>query len=159
MTKVPSENEARTALENVELRRQQIVAMINIPWWYWGSVGIGWIALGAITDLHNPWATSGGTLLFGAAHASIAWRVLDGRHGSGQLSVRANLVSRRVPYYVLSGLIALAAITAVFATLLTTHHVGHPVTFSSVFVAIIVIVGGPLYIANVRRRAAQKLTS
>jgi hypothetical protein len=159
MTSVPSESEARTALENIELRRQQIVAMINIPWWYWGSVGIGWIALGAITDLHNPWATSGGTLLFGAAHASIAWRVLDGRHGSGQLSVRANLVGRHVPFYVLGGLIALAAVTALFATLLTEHHVGHPVTIASVFVAVIVIAGGPLFMVNVRRRAAQEITS
>jgi hypothetical protein len=159
MTSIPSESEARAALENIERRRQQIVAMISIPWWYWGSVGIGWIALGAITDLHNPWATSGGTLLFGAAHASIAWRVLDGRHGSGQLSVRANLVSRRVPFYVLAGLIALAALTAVFATVFTEHHVGHPVTLASVLVAVIVIAGGPLYMASVRRRAAQEITS
>jgi hypothetical protein len=159
MTNMPSENEARTALENIEFRRQQIVAMINIPWWYWGSVGLGWIALGAVTDLHNPWATTGGTLLFGAAHASIAWRVLDGRHGSSQLSVRANLVSGHVPFYVLGGLIALAAVTALVATLLTTHHVGHPVTIASVFVAVIVIVGGPLYMASVRRRAAQMIIS
>jgi hypothetical protein len=159
MTNVPSENDARTALENIELRRQQIVAMINIPWWYWVSVGLGWIALGAIADLHNPWATSGGTLLFGAAHASIAWRVLDGRHGSGQLSVRANLVNRHVPFYVLGGLIVLAAVTALIATILTVHHVGHPVTLSSVFVAVIVIVGGPLYMSSVRRHAAQKIAS
>jgi hypothetical protein len=159
MTSVPSENDARTALEIVELRRRQVVAMINIPWWYWGSVGLGWIALGAVTDLHDPWATSGGTLLFGAAHASIAWRVLDGRHGSGQLSVRANLVSRHVPLYVLGGLIALAALTAVFATLFAERHVGHPVTLSSVIVAIIVITGGPLYMASVRRRAAHTISS
>jgi hypothetical protein len=158
MTNMPSENDARTALENIERRHQQIVAMISIPWWYWGSVGLGWIALGAVTDLHNPWATSGGTLLFGAAHASIAWRVLDGRHGSGQLSVRASLVSRHVPFYVLGGLIALAALTALFATVLTMHHVGHPVTISSVFVAIIVIIGGPLFMAVVRRHAARKIT-
>jgi hypothetical protein len=159
MTNLPSENEARTALENIERRRQQIVAMINIPWWYWGSVGLGWVAIGAVTDLHNPWATSGGTLLFGAAHASIAWRVLDGRHGSGQLSVRANMVGRHVPFYVLGGLIVLAAFTALFATIFAEHHVGHPVTLSSVIVAVIVIVGGPLYIGAVRRRAAQMLTS
>jgi hypothetical protein len=159
VTIVPSENDARTSLENIELRRQQIVAMINIPRWYWGSVAFGWIVLGAITDLHNPWATSGGTLLFGAAHASIAWRVLDGRHGSGQLSIRANLVSRHVPFYVLGGLIALATLTALFATILTKHHVGHPVTISSVFVAIIVISGGPLFMATVRRHAAQKIAS
>lgn len=159
MTSLPSHNDARTALENVERRRRQVVAMINIPWWYWGSVGIGWIALGAVTDLHNPWATSGGTLLFGAAHASIAWRVLDGRHGSGQLSVRANLISRRVPFYVLSGLVVLAALTAVFATIFTEHHVGHPVTLSSVIVAVLVVTGGPSYMASVRRRSAQKITS
>jgi hypothetical protein len=159
MTNIPSESDAHAALENVERRRQQVVAMINIPWWYWGSVGIGWIALGAVTDLHNPWATAGGTLLFGAVHASIAWRVLDGRHGSDQLSVRANLIGRHVPRYVLGGLIVLAAITALFATLLTMHHVGHPVTLSSVIVAIVVVVGGPLFMTSVRRHSARTVTS
>jgi hypothetical protein len=159
MTNLPDENNARTALEDVELRRQQVVAMINIPWWYWWSVGAGWIALGAVTDLHIAWATSCGTLLFGAVHASIAWRILDGRHGSSQLSVRANLVSRHVPAYVLTGLVTLAAFTAVFATVLTLNHVGHPVTISSIFVAVIVIMGGPGLMASVRRRASKQITS
>jgi hypothetical protein len=154
-----NENDATFALEEIELRRQQVIAMIKIPWWYWWSVGTAWIALGAVTDLRNPWATGIGTLLFGAGHASIAWRVLDGRHGSSQLSVRASLVSRRVPAYVLGGLLVLAAVTAIIATVLSLHHVGHPVTIASIVVAVIVIAGGPGLMAAVRRHSSQRISA
>ncbi|MEO9181802.1 MAG: hypothetical protein ABI298_09155 [Acidimicrobiales bacterium] len=159
MFSVPNANDARIALHAIELQRQQVVAMIKIPWWYWWSVAIGWIALGVVTDLGSPWATGAGTLVFGAAHASVAWRVIDGRHGSRQLSIRRNLVSRHVPYYVLGGLIVLAVLTGVFATVFSLHHVGHPVTSSSVLVAIIVVIGGPGLMAALRRHASQKVTS
>lgn len=61
-----------------------------MPRWYWWGLAIGWVALGVLTDLEHPWLTAVATLVFGAVHASVAPRVLSGRHRSQQLSVRAS---------------------------------------------------------------------
>jgi hypothetical protein len=159
MSNLPNENDAKIALDDVGLRQRQVVAMINIPWWYWWSVGIGWIVLGVIADLHNPWATSIATLLFGAIHATIAQRFLDGRHSTRQLSVRADMVNRHIPAIVLSGLLVLAALTTGIAIAFATNHVGRPVTLSSVIIAAIVVSAGPGFMGAVRRHADARISS
>ena len=81
--------EARAALDTVQRRRQRVIDEIDLPWWHWWGLAVGWVALGVIADLNHPWVTVAATLIFGAAHASVAPRVLNGRHRSPQLSVSA----------------------------------------------------------------------
>ncbi len=50
----------------------------------------------------------------------------------------------------LGGLVALAALTTVGAVLLNADGAGHPVTIASLFVALIILLGGPQLLA--RRR-------
>jgi hypothetical protein len=148
-----TDTEARLALGTIEHRRSQIVAEIDLPRWYWWGVGLGWIALGVITDLGHPWLTLVATFLFGAVHSAIAQRVLSGRHGSSQLSVRADVVNRRIPFIVLGFLLTMGAVTVGLALLAEADGAGHPVTIASVVVAVAVICGGPNLMAAVRRRA------
>ncbi len=149
--------DARSALANVETRRRQIVAEIDIPRWYWWGVALGWVALGVITDFGIAWLTLVATFTFGAVHSSVAQRVLSGRHGSRQLSVRADVVDRRLPLLVFGGLIALAAVTIALAVLAHTVGAAHPVTMASIVVAVAVLLGGPTLVAVVRRRAERAL--
>jgi hypothetical protein len=148
-----SDTEARLALGTIEHRRSQVVAEIDLPRWYWWGVGSGWIVLGVITDLGHPWLTLVATFLFGAVHSAIAQRVLSGRHGSSQLSVRADVVNRRIPFIVIGFLLTMGAVTVGLALLAETDGAGHPVTIASVVVAVAVICGGPNLMAAVRRRA------
>ena len=135
MTHDITDADARSALTNIERRRRQIVAEIAIPRWYWWGVALGWIALGVITDLSIWWLTLTATLTFGAVHSAVAQHVLSGRHGSRQLSVRAEVVDRRLPLLVFGGLIGLAAVTIVVAVLAQAAGAAHPVTIASVVVA------------------------
>jgi hypothetical protein len=126
-----------------------------VPRWYWWGVALGWLALGAVTDLDHAWLTAMATLLFGAVHSSVAQHVLSGRHRSSQLSVRADVVDRRVPLLVLGFLVALALVTIGLALLFDADGAGHPVTIAGLVVAVAVLGIGPQLMAAVRHRAEQ----
>ncbi|HEY6745812.1 MAG TPA: hypothetical protein VI357_08835 [Mycobacteriales bacterium] len=145
--------EARAALDAVEQGRRRVIAEIDLPGWYWWGMGAGWIALGVLSDLGNPWVSAVATIAFGAAHASIAPRVISGRHRTGALSVSADVAGRQVPRLVISGLIAMVILTIGAALAVNADGTRHPAIVASVFAAAIIVLGGPQLLAGVRRRA------
>ena len=145
--------EAQFALSSIEERRRQVIAEIDVPCWYWLALAAGWVALGVIADFAPPWVDIAAIVLFGAAHASIAPRVLSGRRGSSQLSVRGELVDRRIPMLIIGLLVVMVAVTVVLALLLHADGARHPATWASVVVAALLLVEGPALMRTVRRRA------
>ena len=146
-------SDAELALAAIDLRRRQVVAEIDMPSWYWWGVALGWVALGVISDLANAWAGLAATFAFGAAHASVSHRVLSGRHRSGQLSVRADVVNRHIPALVIGFLIVMVGAAIGIALAVHADGADHPSTIASVIVALAVLGGGPRLLAEVRRRA------
>lgn len=153
MTDNVSEAEARLAITAIERRRQQVVAEINVPPWYWLALAAGWVVLGVLADDAPSWATTAATLLFGAAHASVAPRVLSGRNGSTRLSIRGDLVSHRVPLLVIGFLITMTVATVGAALVLNADGARHPATLAGAIIATVVVCGGPNLMTSVRRRA------
>ena len=147
--------EARAALDTVEKSRLRVIDEIGLPQWYWWGLALGWIILGWVTDLNYAWLTAAATLVFGAVHSAVAPRVINGRHRSNQLSVNADIVDRHLPALVLGGLIILAGITVAGAVAISADGAQHPVTITSIFVAVVIVLGGPRLLAAVRRRAVR----
>jgi hypothetical protein len=77
MERTATPDEARSALDTIERRRRRVIDEIDMPGWYWWGLSLGWIALGFINDLDNAWVGAVATLIFGAAHASVAPRVIE----------------------------------------------------------------------------------
>ena len=152
-------SEARAALETVERGRLRVIDEIDMPRWYWWGLALGWIGLGYVTDLGHPWVTAGATLAFGAVHAAVAPRVVSGRHRSGRLSVSAAVAGRHIPRLVIGGLIVLAGVTVAGSLAAEADGARHPVTIASIFVALMIVLGGPQLLAVVRRRAARGAAS
>jgi len=152
-------NEAQTALHAIERSRLRVIEEIDVPWWYWWGLALGWIALGVIADVGPNWLTTVATVAFGAAHASVAPRVISGRHASRDLSVRAAVAPPHLGRIVIGGLIALGAVTVGLALLSQADGAEHPVTIASVIVAVIIVLGGPLVLSTARRRAARAAVS
>jgi hypothetical protein len=152
-------DQARAALDTVERSRRRVIDEIDVPAWYWASVAVGWVVLGVIADLDHPWISSVATLGFGAGHAWIAPRVINGRHRSGQVSVRADLAGRWIARMVLGGLVALVGVTVLAALALNADGTRHPAVAAAVLAAVIVVLGGPLLLATVRRRVARTGTT
>ena len=152
-----TEAEARLALNSIEQRRQQVIAEIDVPSWYWISLAAGWIVLGVLAQFAPAWATTAGTVVFGAVHAAVSPRVLSGRHGSPYLSVHSNLVNRRLPALVIGFLILMTAVTVALALILNADGARHAALFASVIVAVLVLLGGPRLVDIVRRRSERQL--
>jgi hypothetical protein len=152
-----TETEARLALGSIARRRQQVIAEIDLPWWYWVSLAAGWVVLGVLADDAPVWASIAGTVAFGAAHAAFAPRILSGRHASPMVSVRREMVSRHVPALVLGFLVVMTVVTVAFALIAHADGARHPAILASVVVAALVLSGGPSLMAGVRRRAEQHL--
>jgi hypothetical protein len=153
MTVPIGESEAQFALSSIQRQRQQVVAEINVPRWYWLFLAGGWVLLGLLADFGPAWATIAATLLFGAVHAGISPRVLSGRRASSQLSIRGDLVSHRLPALVIGFLLVMTAATVGFALVLHADGARHAATWASVVVALLVLVGGPALVGSVRRHA------
>ncbi|MEU6256994.1 hypothetical protein [Streptomyces sp. NPDC047043] len=147
--------QARAALDTVERSRRRVIDEIDVPLWYWAGLATGWLALGVIADLHHPLVTTLVTLAFGAAHSSIAPRVVNGRHRSSQMSVRADIAGPRLAVWVLGSLVALVGVTVAAALILNADDARHPVTGAAVLAAVMLVLGGPLLLAAARRHAVR----
>lgn len=148
-------NEARAALDIVNRDRLRVIDEIELPRWYWWGLALGWVALGFITDLKHAWLTAAATLVFGAVHAAVAPRVATGRHRTDRVSVSAEVAPRRTFQLVIGGLIALACVTIAGSLAVSADGALHPVTIASMFVAVVIVLGGPHLLASVRRQAAR----
>lgn len=150
--------EAHAALDAIERSRLRVIDEIDLPRWYWWSLALGWIVLGFVSDLGQQWITVGATLAFGAAHSTVAPRVLSGRHRTHDLSVRADIAGRQAPRLVISGLLLLVALTIAGSLAVSADGARHPATVASIVVAVIVLLGGPRLLAVVRHKATQAVT-
>jgi hypothetical protein len=148
--------EAQAALRQIEGSQRTVVAEVDMPTWYWWGLALGWIGLGVVTDLHHAWWTAGGTLAFGAVHASVSGRVLSGRRRSNQLSVRQDVAGRHLPLIVIGSLLTLAGLTVAGTLAARADGARHPVTVASLVVAIVIVLGGPALMGAVRRRSLRR---
>jgi hypothetical protein len=147
-------DEAHAALRTVDRERSRVIEQISLPAWYLWGLAIGWIVLGVIADIGPSWLTTVSTFIFGAAHATVAPRVIDGRHGSERLDIGRDMVGRQISMLVIGALIALAGVTVAAAVAVRADGARHPVTIASVLVATIVLLGGHHLIAIGRSRLA-----
>jgi hypothetical protein len=147
--------EAQAALQSIERERTRVVNEIDLPNWYWWGLALGWIGLGVLGDVGNPWVVSIATLAFGAAHAAVAPRILDGRHRTDRLSVSSEVAWRKAPALVFAALIAMVGVTIGLAFAAHADGARHPGTAASIVVAVIIVLGGPRLLGVVRRQSAR----
>jgi hypothetical protein len=155
MTDPIGASDARSALTTVEYSRQQVIAEIDMPVWYWLGLAAGWIGMGVVTDIGPGWLALAAAPVFGAVHAAVAHKVLSGRRRSPRLSVRADLAGAHIPALVVGFLVALVGVTIVAGLLIDADEARHPATIASVIAAVAVALGGPESMAAVRRRASR----
>jgi len=153
----PTQAEARLALHGVEEARQRVINQIGMPWWYWWGLAGCWIALGVLTDLKAPWwVVTAATLAVGAGHSAVFQRLLGGRRRSSDVKVRADIAGRYAQVLVIGFLLGLVAVTAAVALTLDADGAGHRSIEASVFVAVLVLLGGPRVMAWIRADATRR---
>jgi hypothetical protein len=152
-----SSTEASLALEAIQQRQRDVAASINVPGWYWPFLAGGWVALGVLADFAPGWASATATVLFGAAHSTIAPRAMSGRHPSSRVSIHSDLADRQMPKVIILFLITMTALTVGIALLFNADGARHPATLASLVVAALVLTGGPGLMSWLRVRAVRSV--
>jgi hypothetical protein len=153
----PSKVDARLALHDAEHAQQRVIEQIGMPWWYWWGLAGAWIGLGVVTDLQPAWwVVVGATLVVGAGHSVVCQRLLAGRQRTGEVKVRAEVAGNHVELAVIGFLLTLIAVTIVVALALSADGAGHPATWASVFVAALLLLGGPRVMLWIRGEATRR---
>ena len=150
--------DARRALDDVARRRRQVIATISVPAWYWWGLALAWIGLGVIATAAPAWVGVVATVGFGAAHAAVAPHVIDGRHGSRQLTVSADVANGHTSALVIGFLVVLVVVTVGVALVAEALDAPQPALIASVIVAVILVIGGPRLMAYERHRAEKRVT-
>ena len=153
----PTEAEARVALHGAERAQQRVIDQIGMPWWYWWGLAGCWVGFGVLSELGAPWwLVLAPTIAVGAIHSFVFQRVVAGRQRTGDVKVRADVAGRRAEFVVIAFLVGLVAVTAGVALLLSADGAGHAAIWASVFVAVLILLGGPRVMAWIRRDATRR---
>lgn len=145
-------DDAEAALAAVERERLRVADEIGVPNWYWWGLALGWVAVGAASDVGIVWLTAAATLIFGAVHAAVAPRVVGGRRRSDMLSVRRELVDRRTSGFVLLAVAALALLTIAVGFAVSADGARDASIIACTFAAALILAGGPRLLGAARRR-------
>lgn len=143
--------QATDALGLVDRAHQRATATVGLPRWYWWAMAGGWVALGVVAEFAPPWAAIVATITFGAAHAAVASRLLDGRRPSAHVRLARNVADRRIPLLVIGILLCAVALTVGLALALQAEGLKHPALWAGVFVAAVIGFGGPELLRGARR--------
>jgi hypothetical protein len=153
----PTEAEARVALQGAEQARQRVIDKIDMPRWYWWGLAGCWVGLGVLADLDVPWwVVTAATVAVGAVHSTVFQRLLAGRQHPGEVRIRADVAGRHAEAWVIGFLLGLVGVTVLVAILLAADGAGHPATWASVFVAVLILLGGPRVMAWIRAGAGRR---
>jgi hypothetical protein len=152
MDRTITHEEAEGALATVDLRRKRVIEEVGLPSWYWWGLALGWIAVGIAADSGIVWLSAAATLVFGAVHANVAPRVASGRHRTQQLSVKAEVAGRRTALIVILAVVALGVLTVAAGFALNADGTRDPSIVASIFVAVVILLGGPRLLAARRAR-------
>ncbi|MFE3797918.1 hypothetical protein [Nocardia tengchongensis] len=144
-------DQARAALDAAGQARRQMAREVGLPRGYWWGMACGWLVLGVLGDLGPGWLVAAATLAFGAGHATLASRLLGGRHRTGGVQLSADVAGRRTPLVVIGMLVALVGVTVVAAIALNADGAGHPGSWSALLVAAVIGFGGPELLRVLRR--------
>ena len=153
MTNCVTEAQAQVALHDVEQARERVIDQIGMPRWYWWGLAGCWIALGVLSDVSNAWVIAVATVTFGAVHSAVSQRLMAGRQRTSKVKVRADVAGRRSPLIVFGCLIGLAGVTVAAGFAAYADGAEHPSTIASIFVAALILLGGPRLMAAIRTRA------
>jgi hypothetical protein len=85
--------------------------------------------------------------------------LLGGRQRNGDVRVRADVAGRRSALFVVGFLIGLVGLTIGLALGLNADGAGNPATWASLFVAVVIVLGGPRVMMWIRDDATRRTSA
>ncbi len=143
-------DEADRALAEISHRHGQVVALMDIPWWYWWAIALLMVLLGVVVDAHRTAALGIGIPVFVVGVLLATGRVA--LRGVPRVRPRRDLVDPAGVLAVLAFVAVTVGASLACAFVLRDRGASHPGTWGDLLGAVVMVGGGPLLNRFLRHR-------
>src|SRR5687767_854394 len=134
-------DDAARALAEIEQRREQVIELTIIPWWYWWVIAALQVGLVVAIDSRQPLAIGLGTGGFVLGVLIATGRIMAGALWRAQ--PRNNLLSPVGVLAILGFVAAVLAVSLPTAFALDANGIAHPAIWGVLLGGVVMVVGGP----------------
>jgi hypothetical protein len=142
-------DDAAQALAEIEQRREQVIELAIIPWWYWWAIAGLQVGLVAAIDSRQPLAIGlgAGGFVIGVL-AATGWVLARALR---RAQPRNNLLSPVGVLAILGFVATVLAISLPTSFALDANGIAHPAIWGVLLGGVVMVVGGPLLMRLLRR--------
>jgi hypothetical protein len=142
-------DDAARALAEIEQRREQVIELAIIPWWYWWAIAGLQVGLVAAIDSRQPLAISVGTGGFVLGVLVATGWVIAGTLRRAQ--PRNNMLSPIGVLAILGFVATILVVSLPTAFALDANGIAHPAIWGVLLGGVVMVIGGPLLMRFLRR--------
>ncbi len=149
MTDALRPDDAAHALAEIEQRREQVIELAMIPWWYWWAIAGLQLGLAVAVDSRQPLAIglgAGGFVL--GVLAATDWLVARYLR---RAQPRNDLLGPAGALAILGFVAVILAVSLPTAFALEANGIAHPAIWGVLLSGVVMVAGGPLLMRLLRR--------
>jgi hypothetical protein len=147
MNKTDAE-QAASALEQVKQRQEQVIDRLLVPRWYWLIVAVGMVAVGAVADTGQRAYIVPAAFIYALAVAGLSlWIML----GAARAKLHSELLGAQGAVAIVAFVYVVVGVSLAVAFALKAWGFTHPGAAGTVAGAVLLVIGGPVLMAVLRR--------
>lgn len=144
--------DAAKELAEIESRQAGVIQAVLVPRWYWWVVGVLLVPLGVVADSHQRVATAVVAIAVALMIAALSVWMITGAYRGAR--IHPATLGSAGSLYIVGFVWLVVGVTLVVAFGLQALGNSYPGTIGTILAAAMLIVGGPLLMARLRRAMA-----
>ena len=141
--------DAARELEEIQRHQAGVIEAVLVPRWYWWAVGLLLVPLGAVADSHQRSATAVGAVVVALLIAAVSVWMITGVYRGAR--IHPATLGAAGSLYIVGFIWVVVGVSLVFAFSWQAAGYAYPGTLGTIIAAAMLIVGGPLLMARIRR--------
>ena len=142
-------SDAAQELAEIEKRQAGVIDAVLVPRWYWWVVGFLLVPIGLAADSHQRTATAVVAVLMALVIAGISVWMISGAYRGARINPAT--LGGPGALYIVGFVWLVVGVSLVVAFGLQAAGIAYPGTIGTVLAAVMLIVGGPVLMARLRR--------
>jgi hypothetical protein len=147
-------SDAAGELAEINRRQAGVIEAVLVPRWYWWAVGLLLIPLGVAADLHDRRAAPIVVIAVAVTIAALTLWMITGAYRGAR--IHSSTLGSGGSLYIVGFVWLVVGTTLLFAFGLQFERMPYPGTLGTVLAAVMLIVGGPMLMARLRRSMVER---
>jgi uncharacterized membrane protein len=141
-------------LEAIKRSQAGVIDAVLVPRWYWWVVGILLVPLGVAADSHQRVATAVIAVVVALIIAAVSVAMITGTYRGAR--IHPATLGTAGALYILGFIVLVVGASLVVAFSLQAGHGPFPGTIGTLVAAALLIIGGPILMASLRRSMMER---